>query len=107
MPVTEAHEGARNTFIDDRCLDTSMPMITARVDEVTKRRMEKVAQINWSEVIREAIGEKLLQQEYWATADRDRQARAKEETERLRRKVAGWDSAVEIRRWRESAGRGA
>lgn len=85
----------------------TMPVVTVRVDDVTKRRMEKVAQINWSEVIRKAIEEKLLQQDYWATADRGRQARAKKETDELRRKVAGWDSVSEIRRWRESAGRGA
>lgn len=32
-----------------------MPLVTVKVDEELKRRMEKLRHINWSEVIRQAI----------------------------------------------------
>ncbi len=72
-----------------------MPVVTVRVDEETKRRMERLAHINWSGVIREAIHRVL-------DAEGSRNlARAVLLNERsLIRPRAGWRGVDEIRRWR-------
>jgi len=69
--------------------------ITIRIDPETKKRMRKYSHINWSEVARKAILEKLRELE------RRNVAEALLLNERLRRKAPeGWDSAEVIRSWR-------
>ena len=74
-----------------------MPLVTLRVDDETKQRMERLERVNWSEVLRERIFEIL-----------DREARknrmeALRSMERLYRKAEpGWDSTAFIRRMRET-----
>jgi len=78
-----------------------MPIITVRIDDEMKRMMEKLKHINWSEVIRRAISKK-IEEEMERKVDRKRILWAAVKTEELRRRVEGWRSVDEIRRWREA-----
>jgi len=72
-----------------------VPTITVRIDPEIKRRMKMYDYINWSEVVRRAIIERLREEEEKNLAE------ALLINERLRRKAPrGWDSADVIRGWR-------
>jgi hypothetical protein len=77
-----------------------MPIFTVRVDEELKRKMNDLKEVNWSEVTRAAIEEKVREMEMWRRVDVQRLKLASTETDDLRRKVEGWSSTSEIRRWR-------
>ncbi|RLF22544.1 MAG: hypothetical protein DRJ68_01345 [Thermoprotei archaeon] len=71
-------------------------MITVRIDDETKRRMERLKHINWSEVVREAITRVLRQEE-----ERNL-ARALLLNERnVITPDEGYSSVEVIRKWRE------
>ena len=73
-----------------------MSIVTVRVDEDTKRKMDRLGHVNWSGVLREAIQKKLEQE-----SSRDL-AKAVVLNERVKRDAPeGWDSAEAIRFWRE------
>lgn len=73
-----------------------MSIVTVRVDEETKRKMDRLRHVNWSGVLREAIQTKLEQEK-----GRDL-AKAVILNERVKRAAPeGWDSAEAIRFWRE------
>jgi len=76
-------------------------VVTARVDEETHRRMKRLSQINWSEVIREAIIEKIRNEERRRDIDLKKLWEAARITDSIRESSPGWDSTEEIRRWRE------
>ena len=75
----------------------NVPLVTVRVNDETKARMERLESINWSDVIRDRIYEVL-----------DREARknrmeALRIMEKLSRKPEpGWDSTKFIRQMRDS-----
>ncbi len=72
-----------------------MSTITVRIDPEIKRRMKKYSYINWSEVVRKAILEKLKEEEKKNIAE------ALLINEKLRRRAPeGWDSTEVIRSWR-------
>ncbi|HKZ64216.1 MAG TPA: hypothetical protein VJ400_07225 [Thermoplasmata archaeon] len=72
-----------------------MPLITLRVDEETKGRMDSVT-INWSDAIRQAIS-RILEEE--TTKNRIRAAQL---NDRIRVTVPrGFDSTRLIREWRD------
>jgi len=72
-----------------------MPLITLRVDEETKGRMDSVT-INWSDAIRQAIS-RILEEE--TTKNRIRAAQL---NDRIRVTVPrGFDSTRLIRKWRD------
>lgn len=73
-----------------------MATISVRVDEQLKQRMEAHPSINWSEVIREAIGN-------WLERDAQRNlAKAVLITERIRKEAPeGFNSTELIREWRQ------
>ncbi len=75
-------------------------IISARVDEKTRRRMKGLPHINWSEVIREAIADRLKREERREVDPADLREAAKI-SDALRAPSPGWDSTEEIRRWRE------
>lgn len=77
-----------------------LAIVTVRVDDATKRKMERLRGVNWSEVARAAFVERIQEAEFWKPADVAGMRKAAEEMDRLRRKVEGWDSTDEIRRWR-------
>jgi len=72
-----------------------LPTITVRIGSEIKKRMRKYSYINWSEVVRRAILEKLGEEEKKNVAE------ALLINEELRRRAPeGWDSTEVIRSWR-------
>ena len=76
-------------------------IVSARIDRETRRRMRRLPQVNWSEVIRGAIVEKIREEERRREVDPRDLREAVEITDSLRAPAEGWDSTEEIRRWRE------
>jgi len=73
-----------------------MAIISVRVNDEIKKRMDKLKHINWSEVIRRAIIEVLKEEEGRNIA------RAVLLNEKIRKKAPkGWSSVEVIRYWRE------
>ncbi len=73
-----------------------MAIVTLRVDEEMKRRMEGLGQINWSEVLRESIRRKLKEEEGRNLA------KAVVITDQLQKTAPKrWDTVRTIRYWRE------
>ena len=73
-----------------------MPLVTVRVDEKLKREMEKRTHINWSEVIRNTVEDKIKEEGGRNLAE------AVLLNERLRKKAPeGWDSTKVIKLWRQ------
>jgi len=73
-----------------------LPVVSVRVSEEIKRRMDRLKHINWSEVIRRAII-KVLEEEEGRNL-----AKALLINERIRKKAPkGWDSTELIRFWRD------
>jgi len=68
--------------------------------------MEKYSYINWSEVIRRAIAEVIEKEESKRKEkDYERIKRAALRTRKLVRRIEGWSSVEEIRKWRENCSR--
>ncbi len=84
-------------------MDMKDVVVSVRIDEDLKRRMERLRHINWSEVIRRAIKEVVEAEEARLMRKRDvaRLMRAVEISNGLYRRIPGWSSTEEIRRWRE------
>ena len=73
-----------------------MVIISVRVDERMKKEMERLSEVNWSEVIRIAIKERLDQEK------QKNLAKAVLINEKIRKKAPnGYDSTRIIREWRE------
>ncbi|MFX1286597.1 MAG: hypothetical protein ACFFB5_23370 [Promethearchaeota archaeon] len=73
-----------------------MANISVRVDARMKKEMERLKQVNWSEVIRVAIKERLDQEK------QKNLAKAVLINEKIRRKApSGYDSTKIIREWRD------
>lgn len=82
-----------------------MAVITVRVDEELKAKMEKYKHVNWSEVVRRALAERVMAEEELMAkrnVNADLLLRAVSDQDRLRAKTTGrWSGAEEIRKWRE------
>jgi len=76
-------------------------VVSARIDEETRRRMRRLPHVNWSQVIREAINDRLRREEMRRRPDRAQLLEAKRLADSIRRPSPGWDSTEEIRRWRD------
>jgi len=76
-------------------------VVSARVDEDTRRRMRRLPQVNWSEVIREAIVKKIREEERRREVDLKDLREAARISDALRATSEGWDSTEKIRGWRE------
>ncbi len=75
-----------------------MANISVRVDDETKKEMEKLKQVNWSEIIREAIKNR-IDQEF-----QNNLAKAVLSNEKIRKKAPeGYDSTNIIRKSTPSA----
>ncbi len=73
-----------------------MSIVTVRVDDETKKKMNRMRHVNWSSVVREAIEKKLAQE-----SNRDL-ATAVLSTDKLRKKAPpSWNTVEVIRSWRE------
>jgi hypothetical protein len=82
-----------------------LTVITIRIDERLKDKMKKIRHVNWSEVIRSAIIERVTIEESMTkrkTIDLELLGRAIADQDRLRTKTNGnWSGAEEVRKWRE------
>ena len=79
-------------------------VVSFRIDRKLKEEMDRLKHINWSAVVREAIARKVREErrrQLMEQKDFSRIARALERLRRLSRRVEGWSSVAEIRRWRE------
>lgn len=73
-----------------------MSTVSARISKELKKRMEELNHVNWSEVVREAIREKIKAEQ------EQNLAKAVLLNERVRKKAPeGWNSEEVIRKWRE------
>ncbi|RLG84143.1 MAG: hypothetical protein DRO18_07315 [Thermoprotei archaeon] len=72
-----------------------------RIDRRIKRKMDELKHINWSEIFREAVIETIRREEEKRKKDLAKVRRAALRSGRLSRKVEGWRSVEEIRKWRE------
>ncbi len=77
-------------------------VVSFRIDEWMKRKMDELKHINWSEVVRKTILDVIKREEAkLRSKDFDRLRRALLISEKLYRKIEGWNSVREIKRWRE------
>jgi len=78
-------------------------VVSVKVDEETKARMEALGDVNWSEVVRRSLrarieAEEILRQDI----DRRRATKALATIDRIRASMSGrWKGAEEIRKWRD------
>lgn len=82
-----------------------MEVVSLKVDSETKRRMARFRDINWSEVLRDAIRRRLELEETMRTPiDRRRALDAVRRIDEFRARVgrSDFDSTREIRRWRDT-----
>ena len=63
--------------------------------------MKRLPHVNWSEVVRGAIIERLKEEERRRVIDVSKLHEAAKLTDSVRKKYPGWDSTEEIRAWRE------
>jgi len=81
-----------------------MAIITVRIDEKLKKKMDKLKHINWSEVVRQAISN-MIERESINSGRKinfEHVTSAAKEQDMLRAKTSGtWSGAEEIRKWRE------
>ncbi|OGS45351.1 MAG: hypothetical protein A3K66_05065 [Euryarchaeota archaeon RBG_16_67_27] len=81
-----------------------MEVVSIKVAPETKRRMEHLRDINWSEVLRQAIRRRLeLEERLRAPVDRRRALAAARRMDDFRKRVgpSDFDSTREIRKWRD------
>jgi hypothetical protein len=76
-------------------------VVSARIGEGTRLRMRRHPRVNWSQVIREAIEDKLDEEDARRRPDRAQLLGAKMLVDSVRAPSPGWDSTEEIRKWRE------
>jgi hypothetical protein len=75
--------------------------ICFRISKELKEKIDRMRHINWNEVVEKAIMEEIRGQEILLSRDNERALRAPMLIDLLRRKTPSWNSAEEIRRWRE------
>ena len=81
-----------------------MEVVSFKVDVSTKRRMARLRDINWSEVLRDAIRRRLeLEERLRGSANRRRTIEAARRMDEFRSQIgpSEYDSTKEIRRWRD------
>lgn len=79
-----------------------MSVISVRIDEQTRRKMKLLSHLNWSEVIRQAITQKIKEEENRKRRlDPKMLKEAAEITDKIRKPSPSWSSTEEIRKWRD------
>jgi metal-responsive CopG/Arc/MetJ family transcriptional regulator len=82
--------------------------ITIRISEDLKRKMDKVKKVNWSEVVRRAIVDRLKMEEKLRTKNWELVGRASKKSDDIRESLericgkSDYDSAETIRGWRDA-----
>lgn len=78
--------------------------MSVRVDSSLKQRMAALADMNWAEVIRRAVQDRLeIEEELRNSIDRRRALRAANHSDEFRSRLErdNYDSTKEIRKWRD------
>jgi transcriptional regulator of met regulon len=75
-------------------------VVSSRVDEETRRKMKRLRHVNWSEVMRQAIIEK-IEEETRRDVDPNEINEAIRLMEEVRRPRGDFNGTEEIRRWRD------
>ena len=81
-----------------------MEVVSFKVDSTTKKRMARIRDINWSEVLRDAIRRRLeLEERLRTPIDRRRVLEAARRMDEFRAQIgpSEYDSTKEIRHWRD------
>ncbi len=82
-----------------------LAIVTVRLDEKLKAKMRRLKHVNWSQVIRTAVDQRIELEESLAssrTLNMDLLRKAMRDQDRLRAKTSGaWSGAGEVRKWRE------
>ena len=80
-----------------------MKVVSVKVDDRTKATMESFPEINWSEVIRRKIQDRLEMEERMRRGiDKKRALKAVVGMDEIRGKMSGrWSGAEEVRKWRD------
>jgi len=80
-----------------------MSVVSVRIDEHIRRKMKLLSHLNWSEVIRQAIIQKIKEEENRKRRlDPKMLKEAAEITDKIRKPSPSWSSTEEIRKWRDS-----
>ncbi len=82
-----------------------MAIFNVRISDDLKNRMSSLPQLNWSEIVREAI-ENRIASEQWNAKDREKIRAASKTQDRIartlsRRYLRNWKGTEVIRYWRE------
>jgi len=75
-------------------------VVSSRVDEETRRKMKRLRHVNWSEVMRQAIIEK-IEEETRRDVDPNEINEAIRLMEEVRRPRGDFNGTEESRRWRD------
>lgn len=80
-----------------------MKVVSVKVDDDTKEKMEALSDVNWSEVVRRSIRERIAMEESLRRPfDRRKALRATASMDALSRRMSGrWSGVKEIRKWRD------
>ncbi len=80
-----------------------MKVVSIKVNDETKKRMESFPDINWSEVIRKSVRRRLEVEEALRKGiDRKRAMKAGMSMDKLRKGTSGrWSGSEEIGKWRQ------
>ena len=81
-----------------------MSVVSFKVDSKLKKKMQQYKDINWSEVLREAVERRIKIEEELRNHEIDLPLaiKASAEIDKLRKKSSGtWNGAEEIQKWRE------
>jgi metal-responsive CopG/Arc/MetJ family transcriptional regulator len=76
-------------------------VVSARIDEDTRRKMRRLRHVNWSEVVRGAIRDKIREEERRRERDAAEVGEALRLMDSIRRPHSGFDGTEEIRKWRD------
>jgi hypothetical protein len=81
-----------------------MNVVSFKIDSELKKKMKKYKDINWSEVLREAVERRIRIEEELRghNLDLSRAIKASNEIDKIREKTSGnWQGAEEIWKWRK------
>jgi len=80
-----------------------MKVVSIKVEDETKAKMEALSDVNWSDVIRRSIQERIAMEESLRRPfDRRKALRAAASMDALAKRMSGrWNGAKEIRKWRD------
>lgn len=85
-----------------------MALVTVRVPEGLKKQMRRLKSVNWSELLRQAIEERVELEQRSVTKDWERVREGSRKADAIRNEIArkygyvDFNSAETIRHWREN-----